>query len=441
MRGHSKRESPPPIEFIKLSELLTALQQEEADAPDPDAETQRQGLSLLGLVAATDIAATEAVETRVEGLAALYIPEAKQVIMIEDPGGTEPTEEALGLPVDVFKMSVLAHEYVHAYQDREYDLVKFQAAIPHNFDGQLAAISAVEGEATLYEYEFLFDVMDRPNIDRQQVFESVTDAAEEALRSNASPWIVARGIFPYTYGAHSAWLLESTAGPEGLEQLRMSTTTRSYIARRFSADGDPLDSALALAPQTDAGLESVVQDDLGAWLLNGFLGQVLGDTTEEALAAAQQWSGDQVSVWRGPNSEVLTNWVIAHKPSGSDAGVAPLPWAAKAQALTALTPPIAESGWLVSTDGDKLVITTSTNAQSEALPLLHAGQSLTSEGIDGGTLAADSDGGTALPSRRYQRVSTRVQPPAKPMAPSVARLALESDVRRRLLRRISPLLR
>src|SRR5690606_3634913 len=129
MRGHSRRTTPPPIEFIKLGDLLNAVQAEEEKKPDPDAETQRRGLSLLGLVHPADVAASQAAAERLEGLAALYIPETKQVVMIEDPGGSEPSEAELGLPPPVFYMSVLAHEYVHVYQDREYDLLKFQRKI------------------------------------------------------------------------------------------------------------------------------------------------------------------------------------------------------------------------------------------------------------------------------------------------------------------------
>ncbi len=429
----TKRETPPPIEFIKLSDLLAAIQAEEMETPDPDAETQREGLSLLGLVATADVAATEAAAERVEGLAALYIPEDKRVIMIEDPGGVEPSEEDLGLPVPVFNMSVLAHEYVHAYQDREYDLVQFQKQIPDNFDGQLASISSVEGEAALYEYEFLFDVMNRQDADRQSWFEALVDAAEEALAESDSPWLAARGIFPYTYGAHSAWKLTDTDGPEALEGLRQATTTRSYIERRFGALEPNRTPGAEVSTATDAGLDQVVHDDLGAWLVNGFVSRALQATTETALYAAREWSADQVSVWRGPEDEVLIQWVVGYTPSEAttDAGAGGTwSWPTQAQVLAANDPP-SDGAWLVSDRNGTWIVTASTDANSTALPRLHQTNTLSPN--DGDVTPLDADAGLALPSFTYQRTGLPALNQSPTMASRTKRARAENVTRRRLL--------
>jgi hypothetical protein len=441
MRGHSTRETPPPIEFIQLSELLAAIQEEEAQAPDPDAEAERRGLSLLGLVAPSDIAADEAAAERLEGLAALYIPESKQVVMIEDPDGDQPTEEQLGIPVDVFNMTVLAHEYAHAYQDREYDLTKFQRGIPDNFDGQLAGISAVEGEATLFEYEFLLDVLKRQDADRRRLFEGLVDEAERALAESDSPWLAARGIFPYTYGAHSAWSIQASKGLDGLEQLRQSTTTSSYLERRYGKLETDLSDARVPSP-ADAGLDPVVRNDLGAWLLNGFVSRALGVSVQTAIRAALQWNSDEVSVWRGPNEEVLTNWVVAFNPSTArpetdDGGVA-WSWPDSATPLAEIDPPLEGSGWLVSVGSQALTITTSTDRESSALERLHQGEKPSTE--DAFTSNIDA-APPSLPSFTFKRITPALERQRKPMAVSAERIGNENEVRRRLLSKVSPLLR
>lgn len=434
VRGHSTRERQPPIEFIKLSDLLEAVQAAEMEAPDPDADAQRRALSLLGLVASSDVAATEAAAERVQGIAALYLPESKQVVMIEDPGGTEPSEEELGLPIDVFNMSVLAHEYVHAYQDREYDLGRFQSNIPDNFDGQLAAISAIEGEATLYEYEFLLDVLDRQDADRRKIFEALVDAAETTLAESDSPWLAARSIFPYTYGGHSAWSVEQTDGALGLERLRNSETTLSYLERRWGAL-ERSGEATRVGRANDAGLEKVTSDDLGAWLLNGFMGRAVTLETDEALRVARQWSSDELSVWRGPDDEVLVHWVVGY--ASADAANSDWSWAEQAQVLADRGSPIADAKWLVSNREQSLVITASTNSNGSALARLHTSNELdeTTE-----TMVSNADSGIPLPTFAYQRVASSVN--LRPKETSLAeRARRENAVRRRLFNATSSLLR
>lgn len=446
MRGHTTRTTPPPVHFVQLRQLIDELQQAEAKAPDLDAEATRRGLSLLGLVATKDIDAQEAVAERLEGLAALYIPETKQVVMIEDGDADDASESPSGLPADVFGMSVLAHEYVHAYQDREYDLQKFQRRMPSNFDGQLASISAVEGEAALYEYEFLFDVLDRTAVDRRGVFEALVDAAEEALRTSDSPWLAARGIFPYTYGAHSAWALESEGGAEALEGLRSSKTTLSYIERRFGAlerdDPTPIPSSA----DADAGsaLQKVVDDDLGAWLLNAFVSRALELPQAAALHAARQWSSDQLSVWRGNDDEVLVHWAIGLSPA-RDLGDAPseevFSFAGQRETLANLAPPVNGSAWRLSLEPDRLVITASTEADSDAVDTLHRAHRLGRVDVDAGDAdGGATDAGLPLASFGYQQV-----PPESRSAHgrfgSVRQVAQEQKLRSRALRKLSPLLK
>lgn len=441
MRGHTTRTTPPRIQFIELRQLLFELQQAEADKPDPDAEATRRGLNLLGLVSTKDIDAQEAVAERLEGLAALYIPETKQVIMIEDPEADEATESASGLPADVFGMSVLAHEYVHAYQDREYDLQAFQRHMPSNFDGQLASISAVEGEAALYEYEFLFDVLERNSVDRRRVFEALVDAAEEALRDSDSPWLAARGIFPYTYGAHSAWALESDGGPEALEKLRRSKTTLSYIERRFGTfERDTPDKIPSVADaDIDAGLDNVEDDDLGAWLLNAFLGRTLDLSQAQAVHAARQWSSDQVSIWRGSDDEVLVHWVIGLAEADdleNDASEEVFSFADHARTLNDLVPPVEGSTWRVSYEPGRVVITASTNATSDAVDTLHRAHAFDADNADADTSAAD--GGLPIASFGFKHVLAKRG--ASGHLGAARQVEQEQQLRRRALRKLSSLL-
>src|SRR5690606_32601023 len=118
LRGYTRQVAQPEARFIRLSDLRGSAQGE----LDSDQRDLRAAYGLFGLVGKEHEDGEAAFEARIDDIAAIYNAEADLVFIVEDPGGRIPTEAELGMPLEAYQMSVLAHEYVHFLQDREFDL-------------------------------------------------------------------------------------------------------------------------------------------------------------------------------------------------------------------------------------------------------------------------------------------------------------------------------
>lgn len=369
LRGYDSQVQQPSAVFIELDDLIGGTEVPDDSPAVRDARDTRLGYALFGLVAADEVSAEEALEAQADSIAALYSPAERRVFILENPGGDQISEAELGMPVDVYRMSVLAHEYVHFLQDRETDLGAFSEQLSELFDPAMAGISAVEGEAVLYEAFFGLQLAGR-RISREPVlreFEAYVDFAEEAIREAGSPVLEARYLFPYSYGAHSAAVLHFDGSPEDVEGLRLSHSTLEYIQRRWAEPErrptpEPLDTNV---PQA---LSAIHTDRLGPWLLAAFVSRVLGLSSEEALAFASQWRVDRMRVFRSEDEEIVAQWLLEFGvPSSADAAPAtretPLrlrEWASALQAAAPVTAPT----WSVAAAGNRLEIIASTHPSS-----------------------------------------------------------------------------
>ena len=83
----------------------------------------------------------EVIEEYATEIAAAYLTETESVVIIDrgDPLDSQPA------------VATLAHELVHALQDREIGLEDFYDSVRPSLDGTLAARALVEGEATHYD--------------------------------------------------------------------------------------------------------------------------------------------------------------------------------------------------------------------------------------------------------------------------------------------------
>jgi hypothetical protein len=364
LRDYDEQVEQPKAHFIRLSDLLEAP----PGADDAENGALRLGYSLFGLVSPEEVDGEAAQAAQVDDLAALYSAEEKAVFILEDPGGDALEEGELSVSRQAYLMSILAHEYVHFLQDREFDLKRYSDDLSERFDPMLAEIAAVEGEAMLYETFFSFQAAGVPATDERVLgqFEHYIDFSEEAIRSAESPALEARGLFPYTYGGHSNAVLHRDDGVEGVAALREATSTLEFIQRRWG-EVEPAEAQIEAADLDlgGQGFDKLGEEQFGPWVLNAFWSRTLGSSTSEALEVAQLWQGDRLGVWRHPETgETVGSWVIAFASDAArDDRLAR--WAGE----LAKSAPRSDTAWKVTVAGERLEITSSTAFDSQAVPL------------------------------------------------------------------------
>lgn len=377
LRDYDEQVEQPTVHFIRLSDLAEAP----PAAEEPEESELRLGYSLFGLVSEGEVEGTAARAAQLDNVAALYSAEDEAVYVLEDPGGRELTEAELGVSPQAYLMSLLAHEYVHFLQDRELDLEEYGNELPERFDPMLAGISAIEGEATLYEALFSYAVAGVSATEQRILgqFESYIDFSEEAIRQAESPALEARMLFPYTYGAYSNAVLLRDEGTEGPGVLREATSTLEFLQRRWSEVAPAIDSLEADDLKLEGeGFEKSGEEQFGPWVLNAFWSRTLGSSTPDALGIAQLWQSDRLSVWRNPDTgETIGNWAIQFRAQGPTVST----WAS---ALADATPST-DTPWVVRVSGEHcLEITSSTHPRSEVISELTVLPSENSS-IDAGT--------------------------------------------------------
>ncbi|HEY8946079.1 MAG TPA: hypothetical protein VIM73_17545, partial [Polyangiaceae bacterium] len=156
----------------------------------------------LGLSEARDEEVDTAADSDV-GPNAYYSAAKGEVLMLQR--AAVPTDGELA-------WLVLAHEYVHALQNRRGALERtLRSRHERTFDRDLAVFAAFEGEAALYE-QVLRALHHGQRPDRWVLtrFEAETGASDDAVLGQSRLLESSFGSFPYSYGAHWAarrWLV------------------------------------------------------------------------------------------------------------------------------------------------------------------------------------------------------------------------------------------
>lgn len=357
LRGDTDVDERPRSVVVTEDELRDQLQASLDSAElDPDVERTYAALAVLGLIDLEDTTVDSQVDFQVEGLLGFYSHVTKEVVIV-DHG--EPLDDEMA-------NTTLGHEYVHALQDREFDLSDYRREHSFSYDSALASTSVTEGEATLYDGFQLGKLHDREpsELDWVEYFSHFADAANEFAVKERSPLLVASAVFPYTYGPFGSASAFAGAGQPGIERSRSrDLSTQSIMSRALSetrfAPSGPLDE---LAVGRVPGRRSLGADSLGAWLLHSFGVRVLGEPLAPAMALG--WRGDALSVFYDAVSDATElvwkiRWSSASRAQ-SFADKAVLAQAGNGGSLLAFAA------------GDTSVILTSTLGEADFLDLLSA---------------------------------------------------------------------
>ena len=287
---------------------MAAYQNEESSVVPTAAEDHafhvwHTGLAHWGLAPAS-LTYAQAAQISASSVAAEYAPD-KKLITIVDGGDALDSRWAV---------QTLVHEYVHAMQDAQVDLVALAAVQETDFDRTLATEAMVEGEATVLgdQAEVLLFGDSVATTSFASIYGNYKRYANGSVVASTMPVDLAWVYFHYPYGAAYQQAVYAKGGVLAMAPLLSAppSGSREVMAGYGVAEptGAPFTESLgaeavAILPDRFAYVDS---DTYGGWLATVFfarndlnawtnLPNVVGDHFSVYEESA---TGQVVSVWR-----------------------------------------------------------------------------------------------------------------------------------------------
>lgn len=193
--------------------------------------------------------------------------------------------------MDAMGTFITAHELVHAMADASLGLPDLDAiAEEEGSDAAYAALSAVEGDATLYSQQFVGD-----HLPLSQLLELEAMSAETEDALAGMPHFVTRNLeFPYlegmTFTCHT-YLDGGWSAVDDTYENPPATTAQVLFPERYQSGEKAVD---VRAPSGPGGWEMLDSDTFGAADLLFLLEDAeLSDPLDRVAA----WAGGEVTVW------------------------------------------------------------------------------------------------------------------------------------------------
>jgi hypothetical protein len=225
----------------------------------------------------------------------------------------------------------LAHEITHALQDQHFDIARFTTHRQGDGDRQLAAMSVVEGDATLAMLAF---TSGRRGLVRvaEATLATMPRGGSGGERIESAPVFLRESlVFPYREGLRVCTRAYARGGWEAINaMLRDPPTSSEQILHpdKLSAREAPLDVPAAVPPSLGATHELAQHETLGEFGLQLWLRTWLPpDLSDEAAAG---WGGDHAMLLvpratpgtsspRAPQARPATTlWVVRMDASPED---------------------------------------------------------------------------------------------------------------------------
>jgi hypothetical protein len=317
----------PAIRLMTKEQFEAELRSTVAEEDHTWDQVHEEGYGFLGLLAPGSLVPGAWIESTVKRVAGSYRWKDKQIIVLVSDGDAERDLEHDTL--------VLAHEVVHALQDKEYDLRQwFEPAATS--DTNLAAMSVVEGEARLYQtlLAACFWGLPAEGLDLTKRFSAYAKFADEELLKEASPLLHAKSGFPYGHGArfvHLHWQRDGHHGIDGLFAAPPVATHPILLSEHVLAP----ELAVEIPDQKPVpldGYELVDSNVLGAYMLYVILTRQGIDSTR-VQRWVSDWRGDRLWLFGNKDTnEVAMTWRVrlASRQSAADlAGAMETEWSSR----------------------------------------------------------------------------------------------------------------
>ncbi len=296
LRGTPPGGAPPPIVIRTREQRRQYVTAEFARKYSPARlEAERRAMVAWGLVPPEFDLAGFLVDLLAEQAAAYYDPVGKRMIL------------ANWLTPDL-QADALAHELVHALQDRAVGLDRFLAVVPGRSDAGLARQALVEGEAVALVFERTLRRQGRAlagEADVEDLRRAIETSATGPVLARAPRFVRAMLTFPYARGVgfvhalvrERAWPAVPAAYRDPPRSTAAILHPTRYLAHRDAPERITLPD---LGPLLPPGAQALLEDDLGEFGLGEVLAQGVDPADAAAIAAA--WRGDRYALWDVPGS-------------------------------------------------------------------------------------------------------------------------------------------
>ncbi|MEQ9319555.1 MAG: hypothetical protein RIF41_10375 [Polyangiaceae bacterium] len=186
----------PDVRYLDAAAVLAEL--EVAEAADPPTPQQEQDLAdalrvdaLFGLMP-DDYSPSQLSADQIANVGAYYDRRTRGITIITDHVGSDP--ERL--------YTLLVHELVHFYQDREHDLQALSKQHATTLTRALGLRAVTEGEAELYEdlAHLELDGLTANDVSWTSYFDQLQRDRLELAQQSETPAVDVWGLFPYAWG-------------------------------------------------------------------------------------------------------------------------------------------------------------------------------------------------------------------------------------------------
>jgi hypothetical protein len=237
---------------------------------------------------------------------ATYSPLDKQVLLVD-----KNTDDSL-----------LTHEFVHALQDQNFDLMKLLVVRPYNFDRTEAVFALIEGDA--------MNVQRRAEEGDGYGRKSLEDITRQEnarfgdYRKQAGalfpPLLTETFIFRYRDGARFVESVRRNRGERGVDELfRHPPTSSEQILHpeKYLQGEAPREVVLDEGAFAASGWRAVTSTPLGEIGIRGLL--MAGVPEKDATRIAAGWNGDRAYLFERAGGQPLFVWKTAwDKPAEAE---------------------------------------------------------------------------------------------------------------------------
>lgn len=285
---------------------------QEDGAPAPGVDHFNVALELLGLLD-PDREPSAAADARVDRVAAFYAPRERAVTIIDH-----------GKAGDLLQGTVvLAHELVHAAQDRELGLGTFKRAGTR--DADYARLAIIEGEARLYENLVSLRIRDiaLDDVDWAAYHDNLLSDARTRVADAESPEYQLYGM---SYPLGSRYLTSRYLRGGNAAVRRAWRDLPTQLLSLMAGPGEAPLAAEAFdcaAPEPPEGFAREATTTMGALPLFAVATR-LPEGPDAAWTVAKAWRGDRLWVFAGTGASdaTLVVWQLRLADAGSEEVVA-----------------------------------------------------------------------------------------------------------------------
>ncbi|MFW6204713.1 MAG: hypothetical protein ACOC96_07050, partial [Actinomycetota bacterium] len=273
------------VEFVTLDEVqerAVELNAEEAD-PEEAAEDARILAALGAVEPGIDLVEAQ-LDALDAGVSGFYNTETEELVI----GSTS---------MDALGAVTTSHELVHAMADASFELPSVESIDESaGADAGLAALSAIEGDASLYSQRFALNHLPFNELLGLDATAAEADAALDEL-----PYVIGRSLlFPYEEGLMFSCAVFLDGGWDAIDRTYddpPTTTAQVLFPERYLAGEEAVD---VRDPEGPAGWDVLESDTFGAADLL-FLLEAPGDDESAALPdpvdRVAAWAGGELTAW------------------------------------------------------------------------------------------------------------------------------------------------